>query len=345
MTDLNVRLHPADEHGCGFYRMRLPARHAGVATSEAVRIERRTNGRVTTDDANVFVFQRPMDHRLPSVIEALQRQGVAVVVEIDDDLSALDPHHVAYRGSHPRWSPQVNWQHLQRCCALADLVTCTTPELAARYAGHGRSYVLPNFIESRTLDLAADPDTDLGWTGSVPSHPHDLQQMGVAVLGLITGGHTFRVVGESVGLKDALALDHDPDATGWLPLDDYYLEVGRLRVGLVPLADTSFNRCKSWLKGLEYAALGVPFTCSPTPDYLRLQAVLGDGALTAAKPRHWRTRTQQLLDTPDKAALSRHLRQRVADQLTIDTNAWRWPEAWDLARKHRLRRTTSRRAA
>ena len=58
----------------------------------------------------------------------------------------------------------------------------------------------------------------------------------------------------------------------------YTSSVAELGVGLVPLLDSAFNRAKSWLKGLEYAALGVPFVASPTPEYVKL-AGLGAGLL------------------------------------------------------------------
>jgi len=38
-------------------------------------------------------------------------------------------------------------------------------------------------------------------------------------------------------------------------------------VGIVPLTDIPFNHAKSYIKGLEYAAAGVPFVCSYSPQY------------------------------------------------------------------------------
>jgi hypothetical protein len=344
----HVKLFPADEHGCGHYRMRLPAQHSGVRVSLDERVKRYSNGRVGVDDADVVVFQRPMDARLPGVIEALQRQGVAVVVELDDDLAALDAHHIAYPTTHPKLNPGNNWQHLLRCCTLADLVTVTTVELAHRYAGHGRYCVLPNYVPAHLTRIEPEdlaPRADLGWSGIVPTHPHDLQECGVAIRQLVEDGHTFRVIGDGLGVKDALGLATDPDSTGWLDLDPYYSEVAQLGIGIVPLADTAFNRGKSWLKGLEYAALGVPFVASSTPDYERLQGAAGAGMLTT-KRKHWRQYLRHLTTDPaTRTALANHARLGVRANLTIETNAWRWPEAWDQAIKHRMRRTQPRTTA
>jgi glycosyltransferase involved in cell wall biosynthesis len=38
----------------------------------------------------------------------------------------------------------------------------------------------------------------------------------------------------------------------------------RLDIGLAPLRDTEFNRCKSNIKWMEYSMVGVPSVCSPT---------------------------------------------------------------------------------
>ena len=39
---MNVALFPADRFGCGFYRMRQPAAHAGVPTTILDRVPLRT---------------------------------------------------------------------------------------------------------------------------------------------------------------------------------------------------------------------------------------------------------------------------------------------------------------
>ena len=38
-------------------------------------------------------------------------------------------------------------------------------------------------------------------------------------------------------------------------------------IGIVPLSNIPFNHAKSFIKGLEYAAAGVPFISSYSPEY------------------------------------------------------------------------------
>jgi glycosyltransferase involved in cell wall biosynthesis len=124
----------------------------------------------------------------------------------------------------------------------------------------------------------------------------------------------------------------EPEATGPRELLTEWPEaVATLGIGIAPLTDTKFNSAKSWLKPLEYSALGVPWVASPRTEYARLHA-LGAGLL-ANKPRNWATQLRALINS---AALRDDLSQRgreIAAQLTIEKNAWQYAEAWENAYK------------
>jgi hypothetical protein len=49
-------------------------------------------------------------------------------------------------------------------------------------------------------------------------------------------------------------------------------------IGLVPLEARDYNRAKSALKGMEYAACGIPFVASPSPEYIRFACGILAGA-------------------------------------------------------------------
>ena len=60
------------------------------------------------------------------------------------------------------------------------------------------------------------------------------------------------------------------EQTGMIEQELFHAQVAQLDTGIVPLQRSRFNEAKSNLKGLEYAALGVPFVASPTAEYERL---------------------------------------------------------------------------
>jgi hypothetical protein len=122
------------------------------------------------------------------------------------------------------------------------------------------------------------------------------------------------------------------DATGWLPLPDYPAALARLDVGVVPLASSDFNRAKSWLKGLEMAAVGAVPIASPTPDYVRLAA---EGLCVTASGRgrwstllrRWAADTYRAADA--RAAFTGAARARIRASWTYEARAGDlWPAAW-----------------
>lgn len=341
---MRISVYPADDGGCGHYRLVWPAR-ALIAQGHEVTISAGLPAQWIDDrdgtpqvvgceaiDADVVVLQRPLTRNLVDVIPFVQDQGVAVVVEIDDDFAAIPPQNISWPICNPRNNPNRNWDHLARACRMADLVTVTTPALARRYGGHGRVAVLPNFVpewylqvnQPRTLPLT------VGWTGSVHTHPGDLEVTRGAVAKVVADlGAELRIVGTGFGVGERLGLGADPPGTGWVELEAYPYPMAELDVGIVPLADNAFNAAKSCLKMMEFAALGVPVVGSPTPDNLRLH--LKGVGLIARKPREWERALRSLITDNDRRAELAGDGRRLMAGLTIEANAERWLDAWTSA--------------
>jgi hypothetical protein len=55
-----------------------------------------------------------------------------------------------------------------------------------------------------------------------------------------------------------------------VPIYDYPYLFNKIDVGIVPLNNVPFNHAKSYIKGLEYAASGIPFIASYSPEYQEL---------------------------------------------------------------------------
>lgn len=278
---------------------------------------------------DVVVFQRPARTQMLSHITRLQAAGIAVVIDMDDDFSALPSNNAAFKSFHPKYSPESNWQNIEKACRLADLVTVSTASLAERYGSHGRVRVLPNYVPSWYLRTDAHrEDVTVGWSGDMATHPGDLEVTRGAVQRALEGTDAkFGVVGIGNGVRDALDLSSEPDKTGWCDIGgEYQRAIAELSIGIVPLASHAFNRGKSWLKGLEYSSVGVPFIATGTPEYLKLYEQ-GAG-LIANKPRQWETQLRQLItDDAYRTEMGERGRE-VASKLTIEDNAWRFIEAW-----------------
>lgn len=348
---MKVMLAPADEHGCGHYRMRFPAMTAGPAIEyefvegfPAIRTRSLPATVVGVErlDADVVVMQRPLNKHLGDLIPHIQKQGIAVVVDIDDDFSCLHHAHPTFNAVHPKRNRQSNWHHLKHACALADVVTTSTEALANRYGVRGNAIVLPNCVPEAYLEVEPNlpkMQPTIGWAGFTHSHPGDLNATrgGVAQAVDELNGR-FLVIGDGKGVADALGfpggLTRDTfDITGPVPFLEYPEAVAQLDVGIVPLAKSAFNDAKSWLKGLEYAALGVPFVATPTIEYERLA---GEGiGFLAERPRDWRRYVTYVY--AHREELGRNLRHDVGQRWTYELNGWRWAEAWAEAMLRRAR--------
>lgn len=343
-----VYVYPGDAWGCGHYRLVWPGESAhghGVDVTVTpvaernqlnIEVDPRT-GRVRRErfpaDADVVVMQRPTNMFLRQVIPMLQARGVAVVVDMDDDLGCIHPSNPAFAGLQPtsmergrRKTNLHSWHNARDACREADLVTVTTPALAQRYGSHGRVRILPNMVPAWYLDVPHEDSDVIGWGGVVGTHPDDLQAVGPAIATLARSGARFLHVGDGGGVARALGLPAEPECTGPMPLPEWPRALAAFGVGIAPLADTRFNRAKSRLKALEYAAVGVPWVGSDLPDYRALHE-LGCGMI-AARPKVWAGCLRRLLAEPGLRAELSAAGREVAAANTYEANAWRWAEAW-----------------
>lgn len=323
---MKVNVYPADNEGCGHYRLIWPAQ-ALAAQGADVTIHNDldlvwtdtsfTRVKHVRDEADVFVFQRPLHGALLQVIDMLKRRGARIVVDMDDDFSNLHPQNPAFALSDPKRSPKANWRFLDEACRIADRVVVTTPALAK----YGDDVVIvPNMVPERYLTLGRE-DRDVpvvGWAGNVRTHPGDLEQIGRFDGDLLC-------IGDGIGVEQAVP-GVRVSSTGFVSIGEYPTYLTRLDVGLVPLSDSLFNRAKSALKMMEYAACGVVPIVSPTPDNLRMH---GHGlGVVAHSPKGWRRHIRRLSENDYERREMSKAGRDVMSAFTIERHAQDWWDAW-----------------
>lgn len=347
---MKVYAFPADEFGCGSYRIIWPGqalKAQGVDLTIVRPSEREQQFAGIMDnhgqmvdvqvprDADVMVFQRVTHTQLARAISLIRKRGVAVVIDMDDDLTCIDPRNPAYEMLHPRSKHKDHsWFNALDACRDATMVSVSTPALLTRYASHGRGMVYDNYIPQSLLELERVDNEVIGWPGSLHSHPGDLQVMGSSVNRLIQEGRQFAIIGAIEGVHAAWGVPPERSIhfTGPTNVNDWGRAVSKLGIGVAPLADTKFNAAKSWLKMAEMAATGVPCIGSPRAEYMRLHAMGGVGVI-ADKPNEWYSKIKALAVNADwREELSRTGRDFMAT-MTIEANAWKLAEIWTEALK------------
>ena len=283
------------------------------------------------EDANVIVLQRPAHPLQPQMIRMMRSNGIAVVVDMDDNMSVIDPNNIAYHTYRPGSRSPFSWKHAVESCREATLVTTSTRNLLQYYATRAPGVVLDNYVPEAYLNFDNGDTDKFGWAGTTKSHPNDLQVTGTTCQRLIDEGFGFKVVGGPSSVRRAARLKQDVDHTYSIPLQNWARTIAReLSVGMAPLAATSFNAGKSRLKAIEYMAVGVPWVGSPREEYRRLNRETGCGLL-ADTPKQWYQNLKLLLtDEVLRKEQAEMGRTYMTDQ-TYQAQAWRFLEAWTRA--------------
>jgi glycosyltransferase involved in cell wall biosynthesis len=280
------------------------------------------------------------DPRASEAWEKLARQQRhRLVLDLDDLM-----WHPDFAPFTDHWNAET-LERLFRNIRLAHVVTVTTPFLAEQvYPLNHNVHVVPNTIPERLLHTDNPrpwPDSKtfrtthergryvIGYQGS-PSHSPDWPTW------------MFR------DLRDALALlplswtlhfwgpdtiDGWPKArcghTPWMPIGDYYAAVS-MDIGLGPLKPSPFNRAKSGLRAIEYAALGIAGILSDTEEYRRY-VTAGETGILVPQGGSWRDAIVELATQPiERARLAANARV-AAKSWTTEECITNWTEAWSSA--------------
>jgi hypothetical protein len=356
---VKITVYPADSSGCGAFRLIWAAEELArqghdveVKPPEKRDIALKITGNRRKDrdshtaevlgleDTDVLVLQRITHQFMAEAIPILRARGIAVVIDVDDDLSTIHPTNPAYKGYHPKnqWIidrkngefSRNSWHHLTAACRDATIVTASTPALAQKYGSRGNGRVIFNHLPAHYFGVDHEDSDRIGWPASLVSHPDDPSVLGGALARLCADPGDFLVVSYPEGCGAAFGLARDPSGHDRpISLLEWPGEVAKIGIGIAPLADTKFNRCKSWLKPLELSALGVPWVGSPRAEYTRLHSK-GCGVL-ADTPRRWHRELKRLQDSPALRAELSEAGRTVADGYRLEPNAWRWLEAWHSA--------------
>lgn len=288
-------------------------------------------------DYDVIVLHRNMEVRLIDAIRRARSAGQAVLSDVDDWYFGLRTNHVAFDMLHPGSNADENLNHYRKVLAACDAITVSTPMLADRLERLAPTLLVRNAIDLTRgwadVTRADDDRSRIGWVGATPwRSAGDLHSMRGIIgpwlhrhadrWGFFHGGHIdgHPSAADEMLIDDTVDVRVAPMAT----LDTYPRLFGRFDVGIVPLEMAPFNEAKSAVKGMEYAAAGVPFVATATPEYRWLAEEHGIGRV-ASKPRQWMRHLDALAD-PDVRQAEGEAARAAVKRLTIDQTGDRWVE-------------------
>lgn len=272
----------------------------------------------------------PLERRL---LREVARLGRTTLVAWDDDLLHVPPDSIC----HPYYmAPRVQ-QAMRDILALADLVLTTTETLAqACRPCRGAAPMALAPVPALLLDCPPQEPVPrpaetvtIGFAGGLDGASYLDRLLRDALLRLKQTYGTrvrFEFFGACPSYAKALDAVH-------LPFDDDYEQYGatllsrRWDIGLAPLFDTPFHRCKFYNKFLEYGAAEIAGVYSEIPPYTEIVEHERNGLLVAGETEAWETALRRLIEDPAlRHRLAKQARQTLLARHTLEAVCAAWIE-------------------
>jgi hypothetical protein len=291
---------------------------------------------ITDDDGNdhvpdVLILQRLMHDGLARHIKMARANGQKIINDLDDWYWGLSTRNAAWKLSHPKYNIKENINHYRGILSNSDIVTVSTPYLADRVSSFVKAPIvlIENTVDISRFTKKTHEDVAvpvLGWAGSTAHRSGDLETV-ASVLKQVqrNGQYSLMHVGHA-DVHDSFAKtigveEESVHKVGLLPAD-LYPSALTMDVGIVPLSNVPFNQAKSYIKGLEYAAAGIPFVAQNLDSYISLNKTYGIGRV-AKHPSDWLKHLKALQNYSVRRDESLQNWERV-QQRDVSVGARRW---------------------
>ncbi|MHC4413608.1 MAG: glycosyltransferase [Planctomycetota bacterium] len=282
-----------------------------------------------------------------SWFSGLHKLGVMVIYELDDDLFTehFERRLVEHKGYTPEYAKERRgWiiNTIRRC----DGMTVSSQRLATMLKQWVDIpiQVVPNYIDLRWFKQVQkrnqrDPKLTgltVGWFGGWRQR-HDLEEM-IQAWGILAKKYkhiTFVVFGHQPDFVTEYVSADRLYGIPWLPVWGYPAGLLNIDIGCAPLADNTFNRAKTYIKAMEYAASGAAVVASPTVYGQLIEH--GEDGYIAHTVEDWVEYLSALIDDyRHRHDMSKKLLAKVRKYHSLEGQAWRWVHAWtELVKAHR----------
>lgn len=324
---LKIFYFSQDLFGCGWYRCHVP----GVALRDLGGHEVVMDEIITPEivqDFDVIVFQRRLDEGSLRAIQDANLLKKLTVYELDDNVFHIDPKSPAFAF----WSKPEHQKGVVVSMRACKLVTTSTNNLAQVFKPiNSNVVVLKNMLPEKFFQVEKESHPGkvvIGWAGGA-QHYSDLvliqgvieavldmyPQVEVVLAGMPAHAYPFQI-NPRIHILDWQRVEEYPKNT-----------LAKIDIGLAPLVDNQFNRCKSDLKFIEYGMLKIPIIASPVGPYLESIEHKKTGFL-AKTPKDWLKYLKRLIEDEDYRKEIAEAAYQVASKRTIEKNYHLWEEVY-----------------
>ena len=326
---------------CAYIRLLQPLDHPAIGRSfDIVLADAEEALRYAADIVATQRYAVPDLGAADRLAAHCRRMGATLAYDLDDDLLRIPRDHADAAVLRPKAKV------VQRLLRDAGAVFVSTAALAASLASLRKdTLVVPNALDERI------------WATSPERGPPGRRALGgplrLLCMGTATHGADFAMIepalarlretyGDWVTI-DVLGVSTRADLPEWanrptMPpgasatypgFVNWITQQEGWDVGLAPLADTTFNRCKSAIKTLDYAVLGLAVVASDVAAYRGSLADGPGGMLVPNRPEAWFAALSRLVrDAELRRGLARGAMTAFATSGTLARQAEARRAAW-----------------
>ena len=274
---------------------------------------------------DVVVVQRILPF-LDILREKCQKYGIKLVYETDDDLLGVEKNSPSYE-----YVNRVS-KSIKDFIDASDVITVTTPTLASKF-DEDKTVIIPNYYVDSVFDIKEDIKNEgtlkLGYYGTL-THSKDLFLIKNVILKLKEKyDFEFEVIGgfnasDNVEEEWFKPVELPPNNMDFEKFMGWLSKTIDWDIAIVPLEDSSFNQCKSELKFIELAVLGLPGVYS---DMCVYNTVVSDGVdgFLALNEDEWIEKIEKLiLDKYLRKTIRQNALNKVLSDYLIDDRIKKW---------------------
>jgi O-antigen biosynthesis protein len=330
---IKILAHP-NSSGSGYWRIKDPF----YFLNRTGEFECRTSSEPINEEAlkwcDIFITQSIVaKNQLALAYEYQQEYGKKWICEQDDypKLTEDNPFKLNFDMADAA-------ETIERCLEVCDMITASTPYLADRFKHLNRNIaVLPNYMNMKRWDLQPKyPNTGdkirILWGGSV-THVKDMELI-AGLMNRIAREYPnieFYCIGDirlASFFKDIANAEFMLGTTfvAW----PSKLRGMRADIGLAPVQDTLFSRCKSWIKPLEYGINEIPCVVSDLEPYQELFRTDKDFPVRLARTEDdWYRNIVELIESKDtRDAEGKRLYNAVKENFDLEKHIDMWSRTY-----------------
>jgi glycosyltransferase involved in cell wall biosynthesis len=257
---------------------------------------KRTRDVLHADSFDAVWMEKELLPWVPAWLEQWMLGGLAYVVDLDD---AVFHNYDAHR---MRAARALYGRKIDRVMSAAAIVVAGNEYIAqrARAAGSARVEVLPSVVDAdafpQDFSRAGRSGFTVGWIGS-PATQHFVQAVVPALEACLTGEND-RFVTVGAAFSSPLFPKHVSQA--WARATES-ASLASFDVGIMPLADSQFERGKCGYKLIQYMASALPVIASPVGANCQIVRV-GETGFLASSHDEWLAALRAMRDSPELRA-------------------------------------------